>query len=212
MRTSLTILSLLLLLPCMVLAQNWEVGGSAGYGFYRNINIPGHASAGKTGFGPGLAFGGVFGNSNNRRIAGEARYTYRAGDARISSGGAEATAGSESHALHYDFLVHSTTKEDSIRPFLAAGAGVKIFRGTGKEPAYQPLSDLVVLTHTTQAEPLISVGGGIKVPVSRHMQVRLDARDYLTPAPDKLLASPSASKTSGWMHDFVVMIGISRVF
>jgi hypothetical protein len=47
--------------------------------------------------------------------------------------------------------------------------------------------------------------------VSRRVLVRLDFRDYATPFPDKLLASPTA-RTGGWMHDFVLMVGVSGLF
>jgi len=99
-----------------------------------------------------------------------------------------------------------------VRPFLAAGAGVKVYRGTGAEPAFQPLSNLVVLTHTTEAQALISVGGGVKFSVSKRALFRLDFRDYLTPLPSDLLATPRGSKVSGWMNDFVFLVGISTVF
>lgn len=213
MRLLSAILTLLLPLPGLVLAQQqWEVGGSAGYGIYRDVNVTGPAASGTAGFTSGVAFGAVLGNEISHRIAGEIRYTYRADDLKVSSGSAEAKASAQSHAIHYDFLIHATSRESVVRPFLAAGAGVKIFRGTGAEPSYQPLSNLLVLTHTTQPEPLISAGGGVKVSVSRHALVRFEFRDYATPLPDKLLAAPPGAKIRGWMHDFVFLAGVSTVF
>ena len=90
----------------------------------------------------------MFGNQISRWVGGEARYTFRQDDLRVSSGSTKATMTGQSHAIHYDVLVHLTPKESGIRPFLAAGAGVKFYRGTGAEAPYQPLSSLVVLTHT----------------------------------------------------------------
>jgi hypothetical protein len=113
--------------------------------------------------------------------------------------------------VHYDVLIHATPKTEMVRPFFAFGAGVKMFRGTGAEPPFQPLSNLVVLTRTSQAMPLISAGAGLKISVSRRALVRLDFRDYVTPFPDKLLASPSSS-SGGWIHNFVVQLGVSTVF
>ncbi len=40
----------------------------------------------------------------------------------------------------------------------------------------------------------------------------MDFRDYATPIPSNLLATPSGCKMTGWMHDFVFLIGISSVF
>ena len=95
-------------------------------------------------------------------MGGEARYTYQSDDLRVSSGAVKAKASAQSNAFHYDVLIHATSKESSVRPFFAVGAGMKFYRGTGAEPAFQPLSNLVVLTHTNEAQPLISVGGGVK--------------------------------------------------
>lgn len=204
---------ILLLAPFVSLfGQKWEVGGSAGYGLYRNVNATADSLTGKAGFDSGLAAGAVLGNEIGRWVSGEARYTYRSGDMRVSSGSTKAVAGAASHAINYDLLVYGTNKEAAVRPFLAAGAGVKLYRGTGAEPPYQPLSSLVVLTHTNEAQPLISFGGGFKVPISRETLVRVDFRDYVTPVPTSLLAAPPNARIGGWLHDFVLMFGISRTF
>jgi hypothetical protein len=199
-------------LPFFLTGQSWEVGGSGGYGLVRDVNVTAGNASGSAGFASGVAFGAILGNQVTRWIGGEARYTYRSSDMRVSSGSTKATAAAESHAIHYDILIHAASKESPIRPFLAAGAGMKVYRGTGAEPTYQPLSNLVVLTHTNEAQPLISVGGGVKFSVSPHAILRLDFRDYATPVPTSLLATPSGSKIGGWIHDFVFLVGVSKVF
>ena len=203
-----------LLIPCscLLFGQSWEFGGSAGYGVYHDVTATAGTISGKAGFEPGPTFGAVFGNQMNRLVGGEARFTYQLDDLRVSSGSTKATATANAYALHYDVLVHATSKESAVRPFLAAGAGVKFYRGTGAEPPFQPLSNLVVLTHTHEAQPLISIGGGVKFSVSRRALLRLDFRDYATPLPTSLLAAPGGCKVSGWMHDFVFLVGISTVF
>jgi hypothetical protein len=193
-------------------AQHWEVGGSAGYGLYRDVSVNNGSLSGKTGFQSGIAFGGVFGNQTTRLIGGEARYTYRSNDMHVSSGSTKATAGAQSHAIHYDVLVHAASSDAAVRPFAAIGGGVKYFRGTGNEAPFQPLSNLVALTRTSEAQPLISAGGGVKFRISPRALVRVDFRDYMTPFPSSLLALPANSRASGWMHDFVVMVGISGLF
>jgi len=202
----------LLPLPFLLSAQSWEVGASAGYGAFRDVSATAVSTSGSTGFDPGVTFGGVFGNQINRWVSGEARYTFQQDDLRVSSGSTKATMTGQSHAIHYDVLVHAASKESKVRPFLAAGAGVKFYRGTGEAVSYQPLSNLVVLTHTREAQPLISVGGGVKFSMSRRAILRLDFRDYLTPLPSSLLAAPPNSRISGWMHDFVFLVGVSTVF
>jgi hypothetical protein len=199
-------------LPCAVWCQRWEVGGSAGYGLYRDVRVSNGSASGQTGFSSGVAFGGVFANETSRHIGGEVRYTFRSDDLRVSSGSASARAGGQSHALHYDFLIHADAKESAVRPFAAIGAGVKIYRGTGVEPAFQPLSGLVVLTRTTETQPLISAGGGLKFRVSPRSLLRVDFRDYMTPFPSSLLAPRANTQASGWVHDFILMVGISATF
>jgi hypothetical protein len=212
MQLFLKTVTLLLPFSCLVSAQSWEVGAAGGYGVYRKVSVTSGSASGTTGFDSGIAAGAVFGNQMNRFASGEVRYTFRKDDLKVTSGSTKATAGAQSHAIHYDVLVHATKKESMVRPFLAAGAGVKIYRGTGAEPPFQPLSNLVVLTHDTEARPMLSLGGGVKIAVSRRALFRLDFRDYATPIPDNLLATPPNSRLGGWMHDFVFLVGISTVF
>jgi hypothetical protein len=199
-------------LPCAMWCQHWEVGGSAGYGLYHDVRVNNGGLTGQTGFGSGVAFGALIGNQTTERLGGEVRYTYRSDDMRVSAGSTSARAGAESHALHYDLLIHATSSEAPARPFLAIGGGIKVYRGTGAEPTFQPLSGLVVLTHTTETQPLISAGGGVKFRLSRRSLLRLDFRDYMTPFPGNLLARRANTSSSGWVHDFVLMVGISGMF
>jgi hypothetical protein len=74
------------------------------------------------------------------------------------------------------------------------------------------LSNLVILTHTSQALPVISAGAGVKIPVSRRSLVRIDVRDYISPFPDQVLAAPPAATTGGWTHHLVAQLGVSAVF
>ena len=212
MKTISRVLLLSIPIASIAFSQTWEFGGSAGYGLYRNVSVSSGAASGTAGFSNGVAFGALLGNQMNRWVGGEARYTYREDDLQVSSGSTKAKADAQSHALHYDVLVHLATKESAVRPFIAAGAGVKLYRGTGAEPAFQPLSNLAVLTHTTEAQPMISIGAGVKFSMSRHTLLRLDFRDYATPIPTNLLAAPPPARISGWLHDLVFLVGVSTVF
>jgi hypothetical protein len=212
MKTLCKVTLLSIALACILAAQNWEVGAGGGYGFPRNVNVSAGGAAGSAGFESGAAVTALFGNRVNRFVSGEVRYTYRFGDLQVASGGARATASAESHALHYDVLVHPSVKESRVQPFLAAGAGVRFYRGTGAELAYQPLSNFVVFSRTQEAQPLLSFGGGLKVPLSHRALFRLDFRNYATPVPTSVLAVPPNSHIDGWLHDFVCMAGISTVF
>ena len=98
-----------------------------------------------------------------------------------------------------------------MRPFLAAGAGGKLFRGTGTEPVFQPLSNIAVLTHTQEIEPEVSFGGGVKVRVGPKGHLQAGRWDYASPFPRKnvIAPRPPTGSVSGWLHDFVVMVGFS---
>jgi hypothetical protein len=188
------------------------VGAAGGYGLYNNKTVTSGSLTGSAGFESGIAAGALLGNQMNRYVGGEARYTFRKDDLKVSSGSTKATAGAQSHAIHYDVLIHAAKADSHVRPFLAAGAGVKWYRGTGAEPVFQPLSRLVVLTHTSEAQPLVSLGGGVKISMSKRSLLRLDFRDYTTPLPNNLLATPATAKIGGWVHDFVFLVGVSSVF
>jgi hypothetical protein len=194
------------------MAQHWEVGGAGGVGIYRNASVTNATGSAVAGFATQAAGGIVIGENLYRHLGGEFRYTYGAGDLKLESGGQEATMGGRSHAIHYDFLVHTTPTGSKFRPFLAAGAGVKVYQGTGKESAFQPLSRFALLTKTDQTEPLMSFGGGVKFLVAKHAVIRVDLRDYITPTPDRLFTPAAGARLKGWLHDFVPLVGVSYVF
>lgn len=212
MRIILSSLAFLAILPGLSFGQHWEVGGSGGYNFLRDVDVTAGTVTGKTGFDSGFAAGAVLGNNLHRLIGGEIRYTYQKQDLKVTSGSSQATLDGRAHALHYDVLIHATPRESAIRPFFAIGAGVKYYQGTGTETAFQPLSNLVLLTRTNEAQPLVSVGGGVKVAVGKRALVRFDFRDYATPLPTSLLVTPPNSSASGWIHDFVFLVGLSATF
>jgi hypothetical protein len=212
MRRSSLVIALLLNTVGVLSAQNWEVGGSVGYHQALDVTVTRDGVSGKTGFNSGVAVGALLGNDITRRFGGEVRYTYMNSDLQVSAGSTKVTADAQSHAVNYDLLFHAMPRGESTRLFAAVGAGVKYVRGIGPEPPFQPLSSLVVLTHTNETLPLISVGGGLKFTLSRRALARIDFRDFMTPYPGALLALPPNSRAGGWIHNFVVMIGISGLF
>src|SRR5229473_1953159 len=157
------------------MAQKWEVGVGVGGAFYTSQTFTNAVGSAWLGNNPRAHFGG------------EIRYDFEHTNLRLSSGGANATFGAVTHAIHYDIVWHFTSDEASIRPFVAAGAGVKMFSGTGTEIPNQPLSGIGLLTKTSQTTPLISIGGGVKFHVGSRVQLRLEVHDYLTPFPTKVI-------------------------
>ena len=191
------------------LAQTWEVGVGGGGSFFPSQTVNNPAGNATAGFNNGLAVSAWLGNNSGRKLGGELRYDYEKADLALSSGGTKATFAGRTNAIHYDFLLHLASDEASVRPFLAAGGGVKVYSGTGTESAVQPLSNIAFLTKTSETTALFSLGAGVKFNISRIAQLRLDMHDYMTPFPKNVIAPAAGSKVSGWVQDFVVMAGLS---
>ena len=201
--------AILCFLTPVIAQERWDLGFGAGYGFYKNVKATNATGEASVGFKPGIAFGAFAGNEINRWLAGEVHYTYRENDARVSAGSAQARFDAESHVLNYDFIFHLAPRQAAVRPFLAAGAGVKIYRGTGQEAAFQPLNNFVALTRTAQVAPLVSFGAGVKMELNKLLTLRIEARDYASTLPDQVIAPVPGARVRGWLHDIVPMIGLS---
>jgi len=193
-------------------AQKWEVGFAGGGTFSTTQTVKNAITNADAGLANGLAVSAWLGNHPDSTIGGELRYDYEHTNLKLSSGGTNVSFGAMTNAIHYDFELHFAPSESHIRPFVSAGAGVKMFTGTGKELESQPLSSLALLTKTSEVKPLVSVGGGVKVAISPAVQLRLEAHDYLTPFPKNVIAPAPGSTVGGWLQDFVVMAGLSFTF
>src|SRR4051794_3046008 len=143
-------------------AQQWEIGGSAGGSFLPSVSITSPQGSASTGFQPGFAAGAFIGQSLYKHLSGEVRYTFLQSNLKLSSGGTTATFAGNTHAIYYDVLIHTSRRESRAQVFGAVGGGMKIFRGTGKEAAFQPLSQFGYFTKTQAVKPMLSVGGGAK--------------------------------------------------
>lgn len=194
------------------LAQQWELGGAGGIGVYKNLTVTRGSQSVTAGFKEGVAFSAFAAQNMYQHLGGQFRYTFQFDDLKLSGNGAEASFSGLSHAVHYDLMFYGTRREAAVRPFIAAGGGIKIYRGTGKEQETQPLGQFALLTKTQQVEPLISVGGGVKVKLGRRAFLYAEVRDYITPTPKNVIAPFTGSKISGWVHDFVPMVAISIGF
>ncbi|HLH00159.1 MAG TPA: outer membrane beta-barrel protein [Bryobacteraceae bacterium] len=201
-----------MLVACGCFAQSWSVGGAAGYGFYNNATITNAGGSAEAGFAPRVAASAVLGQNVGNYFGGELRYTYRGDEAQLRSGGRQVNMDGQTHAIHYDFLVYATPRGTKIRPYAAAGAGIKRYMITDSEPLSQSLGNFAMLTHASQVEGLFSAGGGLKALISEHWLFRVDVRYYLTPFPEKLFAAASGARIHGWLHDFVPMAGIDWTF
>lgn len=189
-------------------AQQWEFGGVAGGGFLNSVTATGGATAG---FAPGLVAGGFVGERFSPRISGEIRYEFFQSDLQLSSQGQTARFGGDAHALHYDILYRIRESESRVQFYGAAGGGMKIFRGTGTEEAYQPLSQFGYFTKTQAIKPMISAGGGVTFRLAPKLVLRAEVRDFITPFPTQVLTPAPGVKFGSFLNDVVPMIAIEYV-
>lgn len=193
-------------------SQQWEVGGLGGGALYLSNAVSGPRGTGSAGFKPGFAVGGWLGHNSVGRYSGEIRYMFQRNPMKVSSGGTTADFGGQSHILHYDVLIHMNSREDTMRPYFVVGGGLKGYIGTGTERAFQPLSNIAILSRTTQWQPVMTFGAGVKWMIGARTMVRLELRDYFGPFPKDVILPAPGNKVSGWVHDLTPTVGISYLF
>jgi hypothetical protein len=189
------------------MAQRWEVGGGVGGGFYtsNDVSVPGASASAK--IATNLASSVWLANNGTGKWGGELRADLQLGSLELNGG--QATFAARSYAVHYDILWHATPNGSRIRPFVAVGAGIKVYQGTGAQVVFQPLSNVALLTQAQDLTALVSAGGGVKIQIAPRIQFRAELHDYLTPFPKQVITPAQGGKVSGWLQDFVPMIGIS---
>ena len=193
-------------------AQQWEIGMVGGGGFSNGVSVSTATASGTTGFNSGAAIGVVAAGNRTEHLSGEVRYTYLVDDLKVSSSGTTVTFAGASHAVNYDFVYYPAAHRSKVQPYLAAGAGIRIFRGTGTEAAFQPLSNLVFLTKTQDLRPLFVAGGGLKYRISEHVVFRGEFYDYISTFPVNVITPAPGAKVGSWLQTFVPLAGLSFLF
>jgi hypothetical protein len=127
-----TILAALFVVLPACWSQKWEVGGEGGAGFPSSLTVSSSDGSATAGFAPGAAFGALLVQNLYSSISGELRYTYQFSDLQVSQSGVSTTFKGNTQSVDYDVLFHFRSgRERRLRPFLAAGAGMRDFRGVG---------------------------------------------------------------------------------
>lgn len=194
------------------LAQEWELGAAGGYGWSANPSIVAPVGSVRSGFASKGTMGVVFGQNLYEYVGGEIRWLYQFGGPELRFQGIQSNSTGYSNLVTYDVLFHFTNRESRFRPFVAGGAGVKVYTGRELRSVGLPLLGSAVLIPGNQVEPAISVGGGLKYKLSRHGLLRLDFRTYMTPLPDRILRPIGLAQVHGWVYNFVPLGGLSFVF
>ncbi|MCU1340086.1 MAG: hypothetical protein JWO19_5667 [Bryobacterales bacterium] len=191
-------------------AQEWEIGVLGGYGYAPHLTVNrGNASA-NTGIRHGAVVGVFAGEDMYNYWSGEIRYQYRFSNLKLSSGNIEAPSfDAHTHIITADFLGHFRPRGSRVRPFIGFGGGAKIMVGTGIESAAQPLGNFAALTATHEVLPVADIGAGIKMDIRKYLRFRVEMRDYISPAPSKVIAPAPGASLGGVLNDIQGMVGFS---
>lgn len=194
------------------MAQKWEFGGGVGGSFYPSRDVSNGSTTASAGIRTNIASGVWLGQNASGKWGGEVRFDYQIGDLSLERGSTSATLTAQSYGLHYDVLWHATRRGSKVRPFVAAGAGIKVFRSTGQPGVVQPLSQYALLTQGNELRPLLSLGAGVKWQIAQSLQLRLEVHDYITPFPKELIAPNVGSSVPGILQNIVPMLAIAYTF
>jgi hypothetical protein len=192
-------------------AQEWEIGAIGGYADNFGVNVKRDSLSASAGFKPGFLVGGRAGQ-NFERLSGEITYLFRAGAARLDGNGQKPELAATQNLITADFLWHFTPRNASVRPFVVFGGGARFINGTGTEHAYQPLSQLAVLTQTSEVQGTAVAGFGVKVRIKKNYQFRAEFRDYLGPSSSQVIATTPGAQKTGILNDLMGLIGFGWVF
>ena len=194
------------------IAQQYDITGLIGYGFYREARVNSSSGTTTAGIRDRFAAGVVVGEDKYSRISGEIRYLYQDGDPFLSNGSLRANIQGQSHAIHYDVLFHAVDRDRRFRPFAAVGVGGKYYRTSGPAPVPQPFPQIATLVHANDWRLLVDVGVGFKYRLHNHVMLRGDFRDYITPFPKKLFAPTGNATDRGLFQQFTPTLGIGYWF
>jgi opacity protein-like surface antigen len=192
--------------------QGWEIGGTLGYGWNRNVRVNGAGAEAAAGIQNRFAAGMVVGEDLYDHIAGEVRYLYQDGDPRLAFGNTRVQVQGQSHTFVYDLLFHVRAPSQRLRPYVAVGAGGKLYRTTGPAPASQPLAQFATLVQEDEWRFVTSIGFGVKYRVHRNVAVRADFRDYIAPFPRKIFVPAQGATGRGLFQQFTPMVGVGYCF
>ncbi len=193
-------------------AQEWEVGGAVGYGAYRNASVLSPAGTAVAGVRNRYALSASTCHDMYEHLSGEIRYSYQDGDPFLAAEAAETNLQGHSHAIHYDLLFHVRPRSRRFRPYVAAGLGAKQYVSHGPREPLPPLSSIAALAVNSEVKPLVSLGGGLKLRISRHLNLHFAFRDYLTPFPKKLFVPADGGRARGFLHQFTPFAGVGYEF
>jgi len=205
-------LAILFAAPGLYAQSTWEIGGDIGYGWYRNGTIFGAGQTVEAGIRNRFATGAVVCENLYDHFSGEIRYEYHDGHPFLSANGTAKDIQGQSHTFTYEVLIHLRGRDSRLRPYFAAGAGAKDFVIAGPAPDPQPFPTVATLNRNDEWKFVASLGPGVKYRINRHLIVRGDFRDYISPFPKGQIAPAANNTARGLLQQFTPMFGISATW
>jgi len=193
-------------------AQPWEIGADIGYGIYHDGTIFSADGTAKAGILNRFAAGVVLGDEFSDYVSAEIQYLYHDGHPFLEYAGTRTDIQGNSEALTYNFLFHFKKQEARWRPFLEGGAGAKEYVIAGPAPYPQPIPQIATLTTNDVWKMAFVAGGGIKLHVIKHMEMRVEFRDYLTTFPRQQIVPATHNTARGIFEQFTPLFGLAYVF
>ena len=190
----------------------WEVGAIGGAGFSPDLTVKNATTSASASVRPGITAGVYGGQDMYPFWSGEATYLYRDGNLKLSGNNQSASLSAHTHLITGDFLAHFKPRGAHIRPFISFGGGIEILEGTGQESFNQPLGNLAALTATREVLPVGEIGAGVKVRLANHLQLRVQARDYISQAPHEVIAPAPGAKLAGIRQDIIATVALGLVW
>ena len=210
----LPLLAGILLVQPLNAESGYEIGAVGLISTYTKVDVEGRSSTGRVGPGFGPSGGFFLGQTmcDRGRWGGEFRYIYFKNDLELEGAGESVEFGAQSQAIHYDVLYYLSNKNAKVRPYVAAGFGVKVYQGTGSEEPFQPLTDLALLTKSSEAMPTGDFGAGVKIQMGKSWFFRIEFRDYFSGIPRKVIAPAPGASIDGILHHWAPFFGITWIF
>jgi hypothetical protein len=89
---------------------------------------------------------------------------------------------------------------------------MRFLDGTGTESSTQALGNYAALTATRESLPVVDAAFGVRVKYSSGVELRFEVRDYMSPAPSKVIAVAPNASLGGWFNDIVASASIGYTF
>ncbi|HUA60620.1 MAG TPA: outer membrane beta-barrel protein [Verrucomicrobiae bacterium] len=192
--------------------QQYEIGADVGYGIYHDGTVFSTQGTAAAGILNRFAAGIVFGDEFSDYASAELQYLYQDGHPFLRYAGTRTDIQGNSEAVTYSFLFHFKKQDHRWRPFLEGGMGAKGYIIAGPAPNPQPIPQIATLTANDVWKVVFVPGAGIQLRVIKHMDMRVEFRDYLTTFPRSQIMPAAGNTARGIFQQFTPLFGIAYTF